>query len=222
LNLVIFSPRRPVPPYCAEVVFTLVYLSTMRWGLSDPELAALLDQCRRRNAELDVTGVLVFRDGDVMQLLEGEEAVVRRLYGRILRDPRHHGLLTIWTDTAEHRRFPGWTMGLEDVTTTSAAPADGPAGTVHSQLQLVESVGTAQQRDYVRRRNAALREALVAGEHLIRALSVILHGHDPATDAAPDGSTRLLCRACRRAGEDAHFPCEVAVSVLEDLEQSLP
>lgn len=204
------------------MVFTLVYLSTMRWGLSDPELAALLDQCRRRNAELDVTGVLVFRDGDVMQLLEGEESVVRRLYGRILRDPRHHGLLTIWTDTTEHRRFPGWSMGLEDVSTTPVLPADRADGPVHSQLQLVESVGTAEQRDYVRRRNAALRGALVAGEHLIRALSVILHGHDPATSAPPDGSTRLHCRACRRTGEDARFPCDVAVSVLEDLEQALP
>ena len=47
-----------------------------------------------------------------MQALEGEERMVRDLYAKISRDPRHNGILTLWQGTVPSRQFPDWSMGF--------------------------------------------------------------------------------------------------------------
>jgi hypothetical protein len=59
--------------------------------------------------------MLLYKDGNVMQVLEGEEAAVRTMYARISRDPRHRGLLAILQGPVNERQFPDWSMGFKDL-----------------------------------------------------------------------------------------------------------
>lgn len=201
------------------MVFTLVYLSTMVRPMTEADLGDLLAECQRQNRALDVTGLLVHHQGQVMQLLEGEQHVVRDLYARISDDPRHHGLFVIWTGLADHRRFPDWTMGFEDLDELTADRPPRPATDRQSPLALSDAHATPGQQDYVRRRNVALQRSITSGGRLIRTLGIVLDGHDPEVTTPPGQASRVCCRRCHAlTGKLTPFPCPAALDALHDLE----
>ena len=96
-------------------MFFLVYVSSAVRPFSPTELIGIMDQAVVNNAKVDITGLLLYKDGNLMQILEGEEAAVRALYNKIGRDPRHRGLLTLMQGQQEERQFPDWSMGFKDL-----------------------------------------------------------------------------------------------------------
>lgn len=93
-------------------MFSLVYVSFAAHDLSDEELKDILKVARDTNQQLGITGMLLYRDGFFIQVLEGEEDKVKALFAKITADPRHRNVLTVHTGQVESRRFPDWTMGF--------------------------------------------------------------------------------------------------------------
>jgi hypothetical protein len=79
------------------------------------ELAELLRQSRAKNANLGITGLLLYKDADFMQVLEGTEDRVTELFETIQRDPRHDNVIRILEQSIEERVFGEWEMGFRDV-----------------------------------------------------------------------------------------------------------
>ena len=67
----------------------LLYASRAAAPLTQPVVDSILDQSRRRNPSLGVTGVLCFSDEVFIQILEGGREEVCELYNAIVRDARH-------------------------------------------------------------------------------------------------------------------------------------
>lgn len=103
----------------------LVYASHATVPFTEADLDALLESCRRHNVAHGVTGMLLYRDGDFLQALEGEADAVRETFARIERDPRHAGTLVLDESPIEEREFGSWAMAFRRLT-----PAEGPAGFV--------------------------------------------------------------------------------------------
>jgi hypothetical protein len=96
-------------------VFFLVYVSAAVTWFSESELRALLERSRARNEATGITGMLLYKDGNFMQVLEGEESAVRAVHARIAADLRHYGMVTIDSGPQSGRQFPDWTMGFTDL-----------------------------------------------------------------------------------------------------------
>lgn len=96
-------------------LFHLVYVSSATLPFSEAELLALLAVSRRNNARINVTGLLLYREGNFMQLLEGDEHAVRHVQARIATDRRHGGLLTLLHGPIAARSFPSWTMAFRNL-----------------------------------------------------------------------------------------------------------
>ncbi len=94
---------------------SLIYVSSAIREFTADELAALLSSCRERNGRVGITGMLLYRGGNFMQLLEGDDVVVDTVYAKIERDPRHHQCSVLANYTMEQRMFPEWTMGFHEV-----------------------------------------------------------------------------------------------------------
>ena len=92
---------------------SLVYTSTAATPFHGSGLESLLDQARRFNADHDVTGILLYRDGRFIQVLEGQAATVDQLMSRIASDERHESVRVLLTELIEHRRFDEWRMGYQ-------------------------------------------------------------------------------------------------------------
>lgn len=97
------------------MLYTAVYVSSAVGSWGTEELTSLLAQSRAKNTSLGVTGVLLHREGTFMQVLEGEEDVVRPLYNVIAHDPRHADVVNVWSSLSPHRRFGEWSMGFRDL-----------------------------------------------------------------------------------------------------------
>jgi hypothetical protein len=103
----------------------LVYVSSAVTPFSGSELVDLLKKSHEKNATLGITGMLLYKDGNFMQVLEGEEEVVRTLYTRIAGDPRHRGLHTLLQRPLAERQFPDWSMGFRDLNAADALSIPG-------------------------------------------------------------------------------------------------
>ena len=93
----------------------LVYLSSTRWLLTPGDITSILESSLRNNARDNITGILLYRSGSVMQLLEGEEQLVHRLYEVIKCDERHHRITLLYDIPATLRDFPNWSMAFRDL-----------------------------------------------------------------------------------------------------------
>lgn len=94
-------------------LYRLIYISSGKKKFGAAELQEILEVSIRNNADVGVTGMLLYLDGNFLQLLEGEKADVEAIYDRIYRDTRHHGAIVLTRGDADRRLFPDWGMGLK-------------------------------------------------------------------------------------------------------------
>jgi hypothetical protein len=106
-------------------MFQLVYASTAAKPFTDGELFGMLARFREKNTRAGITGLLVYKDGSFMQVLEGDEETVRDLYDIISRDQRHHELNLLLKITVPQRQFPDWSMGFKQLESGGVPPIDG-------------------------------------------------------------------------------------------------
>ena len=90
----------------------LIYTSAAASGFDEDCLTEVLVRARPNNESLDVTGMLLFTEGSILQALEGEAPVVDALYQKISRDPRHHQIAVLVREPIAERVFGNWTMGF--------------------------------------------------------------------------------------------------------------
>ncbi|MGI4874358.1 MAG: BLUF domain-containing protein [Janthinobacterium lividum] len=112
-----------------ESTYHVLYRSRATQVPTEADLQALLEESRTYNAHHQLTGLLLYSDGQFVQLVEGAEAVVRDLYAQIQADPRHTQVVTVSEGPGPQRWFADWHMAFGHV----AAPE------LQQTLQVVET-----------------------------------------------------------------------------------
>ncbi|WP_426060051.1 BLUF domain-containing protein [Hymenobacter sp. B1770] len=99
-------------------LYQLIFQSQALVPFEEPEQTALLTQCRANNRIHHITGLMLYTpDGRFLEVLEGEQAIVRNLYfNRIVADPRHYNCQVIADGLCLHRSFADWNMGFRIAT----------------------------------------------------------------------------------------------------------
>ena len=98
-------------------VFQTFYVSRATVPFDNAAVQSILQVSRRNNARVDVTGCLLFSGRCFAQVLEGDQAVVRALAGRVAADPRHLDVRFLRETKHEEREYADWSMGyLHDLT----------------------------------------------------------------------------------------------------------
>lgn len=90
----------------------IVYLSTALPKFSQPDIDRILHFARARNKLRDVTGLLVYGDGNVIQAIEGEPETIDSLFASICRDSRHTNIIKVVDLMIGQRDFPNWRMAF--------------------------------------------------------------------------------------------------------------
>jgi Sensors of blue-light using FAD len=96
-------------------MYQLIYVSSARELFSKEELLSILKKSRENNTRVGVTGLLLYKEGNIMQLLEGEKTVVDRIFNRVSEDDRHFNVITLFRGEVPEREFPDWSMGFHDL-----------------------------------------------------------------------------------------------------------
>ncbi|MDF7815852.1 BLUF domain-containing protein [Hymenobacter sp. YC55] len=90
--------------------YHVFYRSQAAPGLALPDIEALVDWSRHYNAQHQLTGLLLYSSEQFVQVVEGEEAVVRALFARIQQDTRHQQVVTLSEGPGPQRWFAEWSM----------------------------------------------------------------------------------------------------------------
>ena len=120
-----------IPPVS---VHQLVYVSSAKVPFDTPALLDLLAVARRNNPRSGITGQLLYKDGNFMQLIEGEEVAVRALFARIERDPRHGGVIVLLDHVVPEREFSDWSMAFRALDADTAREVPGYVRFEHRPL----------------------------------------------------------------------------------------
>jgi hypothetical protein len=109
-------------------LINLIYASSATRPMNHQDLLAILTSSQKNNARLDVTGMLLYRGGNFLQVLEGAEAVVDERFKVIMQDNRHHQVTLLLKRPVPKRYFEQWEMGFTNLDTldTSSLPGYTP------------------------------------------------------------------------------------------------
>ncbi|WP_309608789.1 BLUF domain-containing protein [Flavobacterium sp.] len=97
-------------------MFRVIYLSSATKLLSNDELSFLLRNAKIKNRKNNITGLLLYIDGDFLQVIEGEKKDVLNLFELIKIDERNRSIITVFSDDVDKRQFPNWLMGFSQLT----------------------------------------------------------------------------------------------------------
>jgi Sensors of blue-light using FAD len=97
-----------------------IYASRASTTLSKADIQHLLERARISNAAQGITGMLLLIEGSFFQVLEGEAAVVDKVYEAIAADSRHDRVTQIIREPIARRSFGEWSMGFSAVARADA------------------------------------------------------------------------------------------------------
>lgn len=98
-----------------ETLLHLAYVSTQTRLMGSADLLALLEEARKNNERLNVTGLLLHKDDAFFQVLEGPEVAVLKVFQNISNDHRHKNIEVLLQESLDERQFPEWQMGFTDL-----------------------------------------------------------------------------------------------------------
>jgi len=127
-----------------EQLVCAVYVSSAHKLLGDHELLELLQVARKNNERRDITGMLLYRDGNFLQILEGPASAVDELLDKIKRDARHHGVILMSRRGVEERQFSEWQMAFRNMSKSHTAE-DGYSPFLEPYTEDEEETGEASQ-----------------------------------------------------------------------------
>jgi hypothetical protein len=104
---------------------SIAYVSAATNPMTDEDITGILVQARANNVRHELTGVLLYRDGRFIQILEGPDEAVLARYAIIASDPRHRSIHKVSEETVWVRQFPDWTMGFRPLTDAAVRQLPG-------------------------------------------------------------------------------------------------
>jgi hypothetical protein len=96
-------------------MLSIVYASSAVRLFNRAELIELLEASHKANLEHGITGMLLYRGGNFIQVIEGEDDAVLQLYQNIKADPRHRNIILLSQDPITYRQFAEWGMGFRNI-----------------------------------------------------------------------------------------------------------
>jgi len=101
----VFEEKKPL--------FTLIYGSHAVGETQPSDVIDILKVARKINKELEITGVLLYKKGWWLQVLEGSfSAVTSLFFDHIQKDKRHTNVTLLVLDPTTKRNFGNWDMGF--------------------------------------------------------------------------------------------------------------
>lgn len=75
--------------------FIISYISTACQHATESVVNDLLVFVEHENNRKKVSGILIYADGTFFQIIEGEESIIKPLFNKILKDPRHQHIIKL-------------------------------------------------------------------------------------------------------------------------------
>lgn len=95
-------------------MFCLVYRSTAQLAFKTVDVKEMLEKARISNSRDNITGCLLYYEGEFIQYLEGNQIKVLNLFDKIKADKRHKDISILAHGITDSREFKDWEMAYAD------------------------------------------------------------------------------------------------------------
>jgi Sensors of blue-light using FAD len=112
-------------------MYRLIYVSSACQPLTADEISELLDVSITNNALRNITGFLIYAEGEFIQILEGKKLDVEFIFDKISNDKRHHGIKVLVRENIKRRSFETWSMGFKALQQHELKPIDHSSPTTN-------------------------------------------------------------------------------------------
>ena len=99
--------------------YSIAYISRANENLDNDEIKELLDYAATKNNVVGVKGMILFKDGNFLQVLEGEENQIVNLYEKIQSDERHTDLHEVFNEKSPFALFEDYNSKFNLITSSS-------------------------------------------------------------------------------------------------------
>jgi hypothetical protein len=96
-------------------MYELVYCSIANPDARSKDIADILRTSRDFNSKNDITGCLLYYNGEFIQVLEGDQNIIQDLFSRIENDDRHSNVVVLAAGDKEKRVFNDWNMAYHEL-----------------------------------------------------------------------------------------------------------
>lgn len=100
-------------------IYQLIYVSSSQQLMDEQTLASLLTDFKQANDKHGITGMLLYKDGDIMQVIEGAKENILQLIENIKLDKRHSSMIILWQGEVPNREFGNWSMSYKDISSSN-------------------------------------------------------------------------------------------------------
>jgi hypothetical protein len=127
----------------------LVYVSFANKSLTEKELESLLTEIRKKNAQQNVTGLLLYNDLNFIQVIEGTKKTIHKVFNSIEQDSRHTNVVKLLEEPIKKRAFPDWSMGYRKLSKEQSSSIPGFSNFLNGEDQENIIRGSTQQVMYL-------------------------------------------------------------------------
>jgi hypothetical protein len=104
---------------------SVLYVSSATKEMTPPELLEMLTDIREKNKRQEITGMLLYRGGNFLQVIEGPETAVDGLLKALEHDPAHYGMIVLCRNHIAAREFGDWRMAFRDISHEDLSEMEG-------------------------------------------------------------------------------------------------
>ena len=91
---------------------TICYISDSRINKSITDFNNLIEKAKINNAKNNITGILVYRNNNFLQVFEGSPETVDTIFDKIRMDQRHQNIFKIIDTSIDQRIFQDYNFGF--------------------------------------------------------------------------------------------------------------
>ena len=95
--------------------FQLTYHSVAKPDITSEDVRNIMEVSSKNNAQLGITGCLIYHNKFFLQILEGDKEVVLELFDKIKLDERNDQITLLSTDESQDRIFKEWSMAYYQI-----------------------------------------------------------------------------------------------------------
>ena len=106
--------------------YAISYVSTAKRSLSETEIRQILNDSENNNNKQNITGLLLYSEGNFFQIIEGDQKQIVQLYETIKDDSRHFNVIKLFGKEINKESFDGYKSDFisEDARYSSARLQD--------------------------------------------------------------------------------------------------
>jgi len=88
--------------------YAISYVSTAERSLSETEIRQILNDSEINNNKQNITGLLLYSEGNFFQIIEGDQKQIVQLYETIEDDSRHFNVIKLFGKEINKESFDGY------------------------------------------------------------------------------------------------------------------